>query len=252
MRHYSLAALLLLVLIFVACEDDEDPPLAADVDLTFQFDAAFAGEPLAIQSATYAYPGGGELKVQRFQYYVSDLALLPEDGSQPVPLSEIELIDYASATEDNREGRTYTVPAGRYRGVRFGLGVKPELNNQPPSNFAATDPLNENEFWSERARYVFAKIEAKADLNADGLFDTSVSLHMGSNELYQEVTVDRDFTLTDATETLTITTDVLDALGGTDDPYDLGVDSNRVVHGGNQATAAGMFSRLATHFTLSR
>ena len=250
MKYLSLFALMLLAFTFVACEDDEDPFLETDTDLTITFRGEYAGNPLAIQSATYDYPGGDQLKLRLFQYYISDLSLLPADGGDPVRLSEIELIQYMSATGDADEERTYNVPTGRYAGIQFGLGVKPELNALDPSNFAANDPLNENEFWNERARYVFAKIEANLDLEPDGLFDESLTLHMGSNALYRSVTLNQPFTLRPGGENLTVITDVLQAMGGTANPYNIDEPANRRVHGGNQELAAAVFNGLAASFTL--
>ncbi|OAV42921.1 MbnP family protein [Lewinella sp. 4G2] len=253
MKHLTYLLLFALAFTFVSCEDDEDPIVAGDTELSINFAAEFGGEDLAIQSEAYDYPGGDRLKMQLFQYYVSDLQLLPADGGDPVLLSEIELIRYASATEDNVDTRTFTVPTGEYTGVRFGLGVKPELNAVDPNNFAATDPLNANEFWTAATRYVFAKIEANADLLGDDIFDIPVTIHMGSNDLYRTVTLDRDFRLTgNGAEELTVVTDILEALGGSDDTYDITVEANRRVHGGNQALATSVFSGLADEFTLER
>ena len=229
-------------------------------DVAINFVANYSAFDLAIQSETYSYLDAGDLKIQLFQYYVSDLELLPADGGDPVRLSEIELIRYASATEDNLEARSYTVPTGRYAGVRFGLGVKPELNSQPPSNFAANDPLNENEFWNERARYVFAKIEANMDLERDGTFNTPLTLHMGSNDLYRTVTLDREFTIREGeTSNVDIVADIFYALNGgnrlysgagLEFLYDVTDPDNQRVHGGNQATATTVFEGLARQFTL--
>ena len=252
MRISSLL-LLLFAFAFVSCEDDEDPFVDGDIDLAVNFRAEFGDRDLAVQSETYDYPGGDQLKMQLFQYYVSDLELLPADGSAPVRLSEIELIRYGSATEDNVETRTFTVPTGEYAGLRFGLGVKPSLNALDPNNFSATDPLNENEFWNPTARYVFAKIEANADLEPNGIFNAPVTLHMGSNALYQVVTLNESFTLRGGnTAELDVVADVLEALGGAASTYDIGVEANRRVHGGNQALAAGVFSDLAGQFTLEQ
>lgn len=250
MKYTSLFALCLLALTFTACEDDEDPFAATDTEFTLTFRSEYDAQPLAIQSATYDYPGGNQLKMLLFQYYVSDLSLLPADGGDAVRLSEIELIQYMSATGDADEARTYTAPLGSYSGIQFGLGVKPELNALAPSNFSANDPLNENEFWNDRARYVFAKIEANLDLEPDGLFDESLTLHMGSNDLYRTVTLNQPFTLRPGGEELTIVADVLQAMGGTAAPYNIDEPANRRVHGGNQATAAAVFSGLAGAFTL--
>lgn len=250
---YASLSLLLFVFFFAACEDDDDPLTSQDVTLELDFKGEFDGQDLAILSETYDYPGGDQLKIQLFQYYVSDLELIPADGSAPVSLSEIELIRYGSATEDNIDTRSFTVPSGDYSGIRFGIGVKPELNALAPSNFSATDPLNENEFWNDNARYVFAKIEANADLNEDAIFDTGISLHMGNDDFYQTITFDRNFTLAAGQDAgLTVVADVMKALGGTTDTYDITLDANQRVHGGNQALARGVFERLAQQFTLEQ
>lgn len=249
---YFLPILLLFTFAIVACEDDEDP-FSGEVELSMNFKGEFGGQDLAIQRETYQYPGGEALKVQLFQYYVSDLALIPADGSADVELSEIELIRYMSATEDDLETRTFTVPVGNYSGVRFGLGVKPALNSLDPNNFSATDPLNENEFWNARARYVFAKIEANADLTGGTTFDTPITLHMGSDALYQTVTLNQNFTFAPGRQAeLTLTADILKAMGGTSETYDIEVPENQRVHGGNQATAAAIFNRLGREFTLEQ
>ncbi|NJC27791.1 MbnP family protein [Neolewinella antarctica] len=250
---YLSAAFLLLALLFVSCEDDEDPFTDGEVELQMNFTGDFDGRDLMVQSEAYAYPGGGQLKFQLFQYYVSDLQLVPADGGDPVILSEIELIRYASATEDNVESRTFTVPSGDYSAVRFGLGVKPALNNTDPNNFSANDPLNENEFWNANARYVFAKIEANADLEGDDIFDAPVTIHMGSDALYRTVTLSQDVSFRPGTDAeLTVVADIFQAFGGNSDTYDLTVPANRRVHGGNQNVAAGVFNRLAEQFKLTR
>lgn len=249
MKYSILFALLTLLCVF-ACEDDDDVQ-AGNVSTTIQFRAEYDGADLAIQSTAYAYPTGAELKVALFQYYVSDLVLLAADGSE-VALSDIELIRYEDASGDNVEERTYDVPAGDYTGLRFGLGVKPELNALDPNNFAANDPLNENEFWNADARYVFAKIEANADLENDGIFDTGLSYHMGSNAVYTTITFSGDFSL-DGTEDprIVLSADVLTALSDGTNTFDIADPDKQRVHGGNQAVGSEIWERLAGQFELS-
>jgi hypothetical protein len=147
LRPMKQLGFLLLLLLAFGCEDDDDPrvaPRMVDMDLAFM--AEYDDRPLAIQSESYAYPTGPELKVLLFQYYVSDLELLPADGGDPVLLSEIELIKWDRAPIANGAGavqsRNFEVPEGNYRGIRFGLGVKPSLNAIDPNNFAADYVLN--------------------------------------------------------------------------------------------------------------
>jgi hypothetical protein len=249
MKYLSLLALLALFT-FAACTDDDDMRQPENVSTTIDFRSTYDGADLAIQSATYDYPTGAKLKATLFQYYVSDLAFLAADGSV-VSLTDIELIRYNSATDDAVESRTYDVPEGDYVGIRFGLGVRPDLNALDPSAFAANDPLNENEFWNTNARYVFAKIEANADLEDDGTFDTGLTYHMGSDALYTTITFDQNFTLDGAgAPRFIIAADVLKALSDGASTFDISDPTKQRVHGGNQAIATDIWNRLAGQFTL--
>lgn len=244
---------LLLPFVLLSCQDDDDVPArpAAETDLTLDFRAEFNDRLLAIQSEAYTYPTGAELKVLLFQYYISDLELLPTDGSTPVRLADIDLLRWMSATDPATESRTYRVPTGDYSGLSFGLGVKPELNAMDPSSFAADYVLNESEFWNPNARYVFAKIEANADLENDGTYDTGLTYHMGNDALYTTLRFDQAFTVGGGSteEQLTIVADVLAALSSNGQTFDIADSTKQAVHGGNQAVAQDIWARLAEQFT---
>ncbi len=249
MKFLSLFALL-FPLLFVACLDDDDVVSPDTVATSIDFVATYAGTDLAIQSGTYAYPTGAQLKTTLFQYYVSDLTLLAADGST-VPLSELELIRYGSATDAATVTRTYNVPAGDYVGLRFGLGVKPALNALDPNNFAADYILNENEFWGPGTRYVFAKIEANADLENDGTFDTGLSYHLGSDALYATISLTGNITIDGENDPrLTIVADVLKALASETETFDISDVNQQRVHGGNQAIGQAIWERLVGQFKL--
>ncbi|MEM6771315.1 MAG: MbnP family protein [Bacteroidota bacterium] len=233
-----------------ACMDDDDMVRSDEVETTIDFLAQYDGTDLAIQREDYTYPNGAMLKVGLFQYYVSDLTLIKANGDLVV-LSEIELIRYGSATDDAIQSRTYNIPAGNYQQLRFGLGVKPELNALDPNNFSAADPLNENEFWNANARYVFAKIEANADLENDGMFDTGLSYHMGNDALYTTIEFNGDFTIEEGNSPrLTVVADVLKAMSDTNATFDITDPGSQTVHGGNQHVAQSIWDRLAAQFTL--
>lgn len=244
--------LLLLPFFALACLDDDDflGPLP-ESPLTVAYRGVYGGQELAIQRTAYAYPTGDSLKVLLFQYYVSDLELLPAGGGAAVRLADIDLIRWRGAQEPATQERTYRVPPGAYRGLRFGLGVQPELNALDPNNFAADDVLNENEFWGPQTRYVFAKIEANAMLEEDGRYDTGLSYHLGSDSLYRSITLEQPFTVGDGgTDRLTIVADLLAALSGNGQTFDITDPAKQTVHGGNQAVANGIWDRLAAQFQL--
>ncbi len=240
------------LLFFTACQDDNAATPTGE--LSINFNALYDGAALDIQATTYDYPDGSKLKIQLFQYYISDLELLPADGGVPVSLAEIDLVRYNMAGASSVRNETYlNVPAGEYTGLRFGLGVKPALNNQRPSNFAADFVLNEAEYWNDNTRYVFAKIEGNVDLNNNGVFDTPVTYHMGSNDIFTTITFNGSITVRENTTTnLALVADVLDALAASDtDFHDFSDPAQRIVHGGNQAIAADIWNRLVGQFRLT-
>lgn len=250
--QFSLLVLLGCGLLFVtACEDDDSFVDEGRVAITFN--SLYDDAALEIQQTAYDYPDGSKVKVQLFQYYISDLSLVAADGSL-VKLSDIELIRYNSAGAASTQTLNFdNVLAGDYSGIQFGLGVKPELNNQPPSNFAANYVLNEAEYWNDNIRYVFAKIEANVDLDNNGTFDTPVSYHMGNNGIYTTLTFNGDFSVTtDGTANFDVLADVFDALVSSPTDYqDFTIEDERIVHGGNQQVAADTWNRLTNQFRLT-
>ena len=246
---------LLTILLLTGCLDDDDFVDVTDREVTIAFRAEYGGEPLEIQSETYGYPTGDSLKMLLFQYYMSDLRLNEDRVGSSVlpPLTEIDLIRWNSAVDSATMVRTYTarIPEGEYSGISFGLGVKPELNAMDPSEFAADYVLNENEFWGPQTRYVFAKIEANAELEEDGRFDTGLSYHMGSDSLYQPVQLNGPFTIRDdGGSRITIVVDVKEALSSNGETLDITDPAQQTVHGGNQEVANGVWDRLARSFRL--
>ena len=250
MRYLLLSLLLLLALTSCLDDDDVDAPLA-ETDLTLNFRADYDGMPLGVQRDAYAYPTGDTLKVLLFQYYLSDLELLPVGGAAPVRLADIDLLRWMSASDSATQTRAFRVPEGDYVGLRFGLGVKPELNAQDPSAFPADYVLNEAEFWGPATRYVFAKIEANASLEGDNRYDTGLSYHMGSDSLYTMLEFNQAFSVrASQTPQLTVVADVLGALSDGSDTFDITDPQQQAVHGGNQAVALDIWNRLAGQFEL--
>lgn len=250
MKQFTFLFTLLSLTTVYACMDDDDLMGPGNISTRIDFVAQYDGVDLAIQSAEYDYPSGAKLKTGLFQYYVSDLELVDTDGNT-IGLSDIELIRYGSPTDDATESRVYDIPSGDYVKIRFGLGVKPDLNAMDPNNFSANDPLNENEFWNASTRYVFAKIEANADLENNGTFDTGLSYHMGSDAVYTTIEFEANFTIDgNGDRQITIVADVLKALSDGTNTFDIANTDQQTVHGGNQAVAQDIWDRLSNQFTL--
>lgn len=109
-----------------------------------------------------------------FRFYVSEVELLDTNGNA-VPLvldqdsvwqyKNLALLDFENGSGPCRNGNsglhtavTGSVPKGKYRGVRFTLGVPFELNHGDPT--IAPSPLNfTSMFWVWQVGYRFVKID---------------------------------------------------------------------------------------------
>lgn len=187
MQKILLPFLALALLLVAGCgNDSNNDDNSAKLDVTFRAD--YAGQPLVMFDETYSYPDNMSLKLQLFQYYISDLALVRANG-EIVPLSEIELIKFGDdlTLQDAQNGYKLTfndIPTGEYSTLRFGLGVNPDLNATQPGNYSPTHPLSDN-YWSWALGYVFVKIEGNADTNGDGQFAEKLTYHVGADPLYR-------------------------------------------------------------------
>jgi uncharacterized repeat protein (TIGR04052 family) len=109
-----------------------------------------------------------------FRFYVSEVHLVDESGKAvPVRLEQdgrwqhrdVALLDFEdrsgpclTGTAETRDVVTGTIPPGRYRGLRFTLGVPFALNHEDST--IAPSPLNLTSlFWSWQAGYKFVRID---------------------------------------------------------------------------------------------
>ncbi|MBL8378384.1 MAG: metallo-mystery pair system four-Cys motif protein [Burkholderiales bacterium] len=166
---------------------------AAQQQVNLRFDARVGNEPLACGRAYMT--ADTPFQVQDFRLYVHDVALLREDGSAvPVLLAQdgrwqrdrVALLDFedksgecGNGTVDTRKAVSGSVPAGKFTGVRFTLGVPFEQNHQDAT--IAHAPFNLSAlFWNWRGGYKFARIDL-ATRTADGR-PHAFPIHLGSTQ----------------------------------------------------------------------
>lgn len=164
---------------------------AAAQPVTLNFQATVNGKAFDCQQ-DYTDIGTQKstLQVQDFRLYVSGLRLMDEQGSEvPVTLDQnpfqyqnVALLDFENATGHcqgtpvTHTTLTGTVPPGRYRGLKFEVGVPFALNHHNVAS--APSPLNMSSmFWVWRSGYKFARIDLKTTGMPQGYF-----IHLGSTE----------------------------------------------------------------------
>ncbi|MBN8598344.1 MAG: cytochrome C peroxidase [Planctomycetes bacterium] len=159
----------------------------ANPRLQLDFTHAFGAAPLRIEDVSLRTVGGNTISITRLAYLVSNIRLIPADGSAPLALGTVGFIDAVA-------GRTRldlgAVPAGDYSGIAFDIGLEPARNHADPSVYPADHPLNpilNGLHWSWQGGYVFLAIEGRYVLPADQL--GGYSFHIATDPHLMKITL---------------------------------------------------------------
>ncbi|MEJ6829140.1 MAG: cytochrome C peroxidase, partial [Akkermansiaceae bacterium] len=119
----------------------------------------FEGKPLALDSVRYE--GAETFSVTRLSYLLSQFAVQKEDSSW---LELGDQVAYLDAGKRRNHFILKEVPEGRYRALRFSLGVPKPANHEDPAKLAADHPLNPNLnqlHWDWATGYIFMALEGR-------------------------------------------------------------------------------------------
>lgn len=192
----------LVVLGLFSCKKDEDKGPVTAVNL--QFKAVYDGSPLMMYQ-DYTYPDGHLLRFLNFNFFIANVELIPESGSN-VKLKDIGFVDFSDHTT-LAEAETpiavagEKVPIGNYKGLRIGIGVPAKLNNADAGHLSIDNPLRQafnTHFWSDWKSFIFMKCEGIYDLDNDGIFssaDRGFEHHAGADAVYQTVAITQPITI---------------------------------------------------------
>ncbi|WP_299779187.1 MbnP family protein [uncultured Formosa sp.] len=211
LKNYLLIAIIPLAI--MSCSDD-DIPVANNVIL--EFNNTFEGTTIVLgdetdTDATVNTSDAGQVHhFSELKYVISNIRLIKEDGTE-IPYNVNDLDNGATIVNQSKtETLEYVlsdIPTANYSQIKFGLGVKSELNTLDQVSFPNFyDAAGENDtemHWEWGTGYRFTKIE--------GFYDTDnkeLSFHSGSTV---EGTVDDESTYTQGVDayrdiTLNLTT----------------------------------------------
>ncbi len=184
LKKYILLSIVLLA--FVSCNSDDDGPVANKVTLAFH--NTFGNTTIVLGdgtsgSATVNTSEAGQVhRFSELKYVISNIRLIKADGNE-VPYNANDLDKGATVVDQSKqETLNYVldnIPVGEYAQIRFGLGVRNDLNTLDQARFPlfyATAGENDTEMmWEWGTGYRFTKIE--------GFYDTDnkeMSIHTGS------------------------------------------------------------------------
>lgn len=189
--------LLLSLLVIFTLSSCQDEPEAGPADIQVTFKGLYDGQPLVMMDEDYTYEDGMDIKLQLFQFYISDLELISREkgANSSEELIDIELVSFGEMFNqtDARQGVQFNlsnVAPGTYDGIRFGIGVSSDLNQTQPGDYTPPHPLD-GHYWSWATGYVFTKVEGIADTDGDGVFEEKLTFHIGKDENYRTITFDQ-------------------------------------------------------------
>ncbi|MFQ5448031.1 MAG: MbnP family protein [Saprospiraceae bacterium] len=220
--------------------------------VNLHFKALYGGVPLVMNSQ-YQYPGDGgtQVMIQQFNFYISDIVLLDENGGETKVL-DVDFVDFTENTTaaEAETPATFTrskIPTGTYTGLRMGIGVPADKNKASANQLSPGNPLRDtysSHFWTDWGSFIFLKSEGIYDYDQDGVIENNgedhpYGHHCGTNESHSSVTFNQPIVLEEnKAADLNFVVDLLKLYANDDGVLDFGDSANLYTHNPNDLTLA--------------
>jgi hypothetical protein len=242
MKTTKRIALLLLVIaagVFMdACRKDKPvPPANGRGTYRLQFSSNVNGSAFHTDSTYMA--ANGRIQLSMLTFYIGYPRLVKTDGTE-VPLADVLMVDFTPGDLSNpsRDKLTvdtafsYTIPAGSYKAIKFGLGVPPQFNagsNFNPYKWPTYNALGAGfgQFWDMNpSAYRFIAMNGNIDTARTGkfVFRKTLEYHIlgVDSSDYRPIEIATSFTVDDAgTQVNTIAVDIARILANGSSALDL-------------------------------
>lgn len=148
-------------------------------DLRINIVPCFSARPLSFDAMTNLTAAGQKISVTRLDFLLSDFALSREGGAW---LNLTNVVAFISTREGRTSFRLTDIPSRNYGGIRFAVGVPPELNHKNPASYPAGHPLNPDVnglHWGWMGGYVFLALEGNWEQPNGGI--SGYSYHLATD-----------------------------------------------------------------------
>lgn len=223
-----LSIVTIITVLFSSCDKDETP-LTDNTPgkVSLNFDAVFSNTDFALNTNFTA--GTKTYNFNKFRYWVSNVVLVKANGEEySVPKSYFLLEETAAVTVQDG-AYTYPankrelvelsdIPAGEYKGIKFGVGVESKYNDNLSLTIGELSQLNgmTNVSWMWHTSYIFTAVAGKVTESA---ITKNIQVETGLNANYKSVSLNFSQNLkvggTEASS-INLKADVAKALDGID------------------------------------
>lgn len=187
-RMRKLGISVLAAAALASCRSDEpiEPavPSSSDPVLRITVDPRWNGQPMHTFTE-YRVPGDYRFQVEMLKFYLSDLRLVGDDGEHAVSTVQLIDLDHGPYTFDLKP------PAGRWYGLRAGLGLPHDLNYTDPVLYGNDHPMSVNTgmYWTWATGYKFVLFDGRfnPDPASTGALVNPFSVHTGMDTCYTPV-----------------------------------------------------------------
>lgn len=160
--------------------------------LQLSFRHVISGNPVLLDSLRYENPSEETFSFSRVSYLLSEFSLETQDGTRVALPDQVAWIDVA---RKRTAALLSSIPKGKYRSLRFHIGLKAQDNHRGTASYPADHPLNPNLnglHWSWQGGYIFLALEGKFRTKQSSLSGYSYHLARTPNRTAVELSGDFD------------------------------------------------------------
>jgi hypothetical protein len=160
-------ALSVMAIFLSSCDKEGTDPVTETGEVDIEMDHIVGAGSLTLDATTpnYTTPSGDHFSVSVLRYYISNIKLRKEDGSEYAQPDSYYLVDAAKA--DSKTLALKNIPVGDYTGLTFTIGVD-SVRNVSGVQQGALSPSDM--FWTWNTGYIFMKLEGKSPEASSGAF----------------------------------------------------------------------------------
>lgn len=199
---------------------------------------------------THNLNGNRPYQISTLQYYVSNIRLKKEDGTEHA----IDGIYAISKGSDLLELDLEDIPAGHYHGIKFYVGIDSVTNHSDPSTYDASSALafqTPSMHWSWNSGYIFMRLEGKVDTTAagGGTASTDFLMHLGTDNFLSDIELTSHFNAGENEHpSITINMDAEELISGSIDFTDANDLSTKTMN--NMPLAMKLKANIANAFSV--
>ncbi|MCB9034299.1 MAG: hypothetical protein H6553_10710 [Chitinophagales bacterium] len=153
----------LSVLLMSACSKEEDISTTTTGSFQVVLENVVGDDALVLNNESYVNANGDTFTVTKFNYYISNIQLIKEDGAFYTYPKDSSFFLVKADDAASKEIVLNNIPTGNYKGIKFVLGIDSLTNTDKPIE-ERTGVLSGSEgmYWVWNSGYIFLKIEGSS------------------------------------------------------------------------------------------